>query len=229
MDHRGYVLKLDERVVTTPRPTRDRSVADPGLVRALGGSGAAVPVASSALVGLASRGGALSQQLARFHRHALSNVLVLYGTRAGRDRVARSFHSSSANPAGTYYRFDCAEEEDRLRSTMRAWIAADGCADEPAALLGDGRGTLFLDAVDVLSGECQRLLLIFSKRLTEAAVSGQAPPIGRLITGSPTNLESEVAAGRFAAQLYDALNKVRVDLRRAPTDSSRGGDSRCTT
>ena len=78
----------------------------------------------------------------RGHRwHPATNVLVLHGTAAGRDVVARQFHAALVHP-GRYLRFDCVQEEDRLRSAMRAWVAEDGCAPEPPVLFGDGRDTL---------------------------------------------------------------------------------------
>jgi len=100
-------------------------------------------------------------------------------------------------------------------------MTEDGRTSEPAAFLGDGRGTVFVDAVEALSHESQRLLLILLERLAEASALGENRPIGRLIAGSRTNLEQEVAAGRFLPQLYDAINKVRVDLRQS---SAQQGD-----
>ena len=76
--------------------------------------------------------------------------------------------------------------------------------------------TLFLDQVECLSLDSQRLLLVLAQRLGGAAITGgDAPCAGRLITGNPNGLAEAVASGRFLSELLDALDRVRVQLESA--------------
>ena len=155
------------------------------------------------------------RELARVLRGEYTNVLVIHGTSEERARFARQLHLT---PGQAFVQINCEQEGANLHSTLRAWIAEDGCAPEPAALLGSGCGTLFLDAVETLSLDCQRLLLVFLERLAEATASGHKRPIGRLVAGNQVSLERAVAEGRFIPQLCDALDKARVDLQESPSE-----------
>ncbi len=162
-------------------------------------------------------------RLASFYPRAAPNLLVLHGTRSERDEIAREFHSFRPSPAGGFLKFDCRSDDQSLQSAVRAWLSEDGLAPDPPALMGDGRGTLFLDAVEALSRESQRILCVFLKRLAEATATGRSRPIGRLIAGSRTDLDREVAAGRFMPQLYDALDKARVELHTSSRSQREAG------
>ena len=153
------------------------------------------------------------EQLIRQHRNSLVNVLVLHGTAAERDQIARVFHRESPVRGGPFIRVDCAREEESLRSALRAWMT--GMVREPGTnpLLGAGRGTLFLDAIDALSLSAQQDVLNFWTRCLEpdegASVHHWA---GRLIVGSGVDLSEAVAAGRFLRALEECVDKVRIDL-----------------
>ncbi|HET9326945.1 MAG TPA: sigma 54-interacting transcriptional regulator [Candidatus Eisenbacteria bacterium] len=141
-----------------------------------------------------------------------SNVLVLLGTSAKREGVARSIHSSRPRPKGAYHQFDCRREADVLRLALCQWANRDHRLGQSEAFLDDRACTLFVNSVDALSNEDQELLLRLVDRLAETSLIGAACPLGLLITGSATDLEAQVSAGRFLPQLYDSLDKVRVVL-----------------
>jgi len=145
-------------------------------------------------------------------RPTRSNVLVLLGTSAGREGVARSIHSARPRPRGAYHQFDCRREADVLRLALCRWANRDHRLRESEAFLEDRACTLFVNSVDALTNEDQELLLRLVDRLAETSLVGEACPLGLLITGSACDLESEVSAGRFLPQLYDSLDKVRVVL-----------------
>jgi len=162
-------------------------------------------------------------RLIRLHRHSLTNVLVVGGTVQRRDQVARAFHQESPLRAGPFVSVDCTSEEDRLRSALQEWTAAPTTASgsDVNPYRAAEQGTLYLDPVEHLSPDTQRLLLALARRLHgEPVGDDETPCAGRLVTGNPTGLAEAVSAGRFMAALYDALDKVRVELEAASPGAS---------
>lgn len=159
-------------------------------------------------------------RLIRLHRHSLTNVLVVGGTAQRRDQVARAFHQESPLRAGPFVSVDCTSEEDRLRSALQGWTSAPSTASDVNPYRAAEQGTLYLDPVEQLSPDTQRLLLALARRLHGEPVGGdETPCAGRLVTGNPMGLAEAVSAGRFMAALYDALDKVRVELEAASPDA----------
>jgi len=153
------------------------------------------------------------EQLIRQHRNSLVNVLVLHGTAAARDQIARVFHRESPVRGGPFIRVDCAREEESLRSAMRAWMTGMEREPGPNPLLGAGRGTLFLDAIDALSLNAQHDVLSFWTSCLEPEEGVSVHHwAGRLIVGSAVDLTDAVAAGRFLPELQECVDKVRIDL-----------------
>ena len=152
-------------------------------------------------------------QVDRRLRVTRSNVFVLHGTKLSREGVARSIHSARPRPKGDYHQFDCARQAEELRLAIRRWASRDRRLGDSEAFLGDRGCTLFLDSVGALSYENQELLLQLVNRVAETSLVGEACPLGRLVVGSPLDLQVEVGSGRFHPQLYDSLDKIRVDLR----------------
>jgi DNA-binding NtrC family response regulator len=150
-------------------------------------------------------------------------VLVMGGTAERREQVARSFHQESPLHVGAFVRVDCTRDEDRLRVALQEWTAAatPTAGSEMNPYCAAEQGTLYLDPVEQLSPDTQELLLALAHRLHGGPVGGDdAPCAGRLVTGNPTGLAEAVSAGRFMAALYDALDKVRVELETATPGAS---------
>jgi DNA-binding NtrC family response regulator len=151
-------------------------------------------------------------RLIRLHRHSLTNVLVTGGTAALRDQVARAFHRESPLRNGAFVPLDCSQDEDRLRASLLAWTAAEHESD-PNPLQAAEEGTLYLDLVERLSLDSQRLLLALARRLHGEPVGGtEGPCAGRLVVGNPRALAEAVAEGGLLPALLDAVDKVRVEL-----------------
>ncbi|MBI5711461.1 MAG: sigma 54-interacting transcriptional regulator [Candidatus Eisenbacteria bacterium] len=158
------------------------------------------------------RGGGVTppEQLIRMHRRSLVHVLVLHGTTAGRDQVARVFHRESPVRSGPFVKLDAARDADALHAALEACVARD---EEVGVVRESHRGTLYVDFVGRLPLETQRLLLEFSKRSTSDLPGARAAAWGgRIVAGSPNDLAPAVAQGRFIAELHDTLNKILVDL-----------------
>jgi sigma-54 dependent transcriptional regulator, acetoin dehydrogenase operon transcriptional activator AcoR len=152
-------------------------------------------------------------QLIRLHRHSLVNVLVVHGTPAEREQIARVFHRESPVRNGPFVRADCTRDEGLLQAALRAWVAGESREPGANTLLGAGRGTLFLDSVLTLPLQTQHLLLEFATRCVGSEERlGPVAWAGRLVVGSPEDPGDAVAAGTFLVELYDCVNKVRIDL-----------------
>jgi transcriptional regulator of acetoin/glycerol metabolism len=148
-----------------------------------------------------------------------TNALILHGTKAGRDRIARELHAAGPAPSAALVRFDCRRAEPDLCDVLTYWLLEDGMDNEPPLLSITNGGTLFLDHVECLGLDCQQLLHLFAERLAEATAAGQRRPVGRLIAGAAADLGEQVRAGGFLAALNDALDKARIDLRPANSSS----------
>src|SRR5262249_28578379 len=75
----------------------------------------------------------------------------------------------------------------------------DSLPGDDGARRGCGSGTLFLDGVDELNADCQRVLL----SLLQGQESDRGdPPSVRLISTTTRNLQRDLASGRFRRELY---------------------------
>lgn len=148
-------------------------------------------------------------RLLHLHRHSLIHVLVVGGSIERRVAVAHAFHEGSPLHAGPFLHVDCALQHELVRSALEFWIAGGHGDPGGNPLRASERGTLFLDQVDRLPLETQRLLLAFAEQTTRDLQGGWA---GRLIAGSERDLSEAVHSGQFVAALYDCLDKVRIEL-----------------
>jgi two-component system C4-dicarboxylate transport response regulator DctD len=156
-------------------------------------------------------------ELLRLHRHSLINLLVLRGAAAERAHVANAFHRESPLRLGPFVTIRCDRDEPRLRAALEGSLS--GVERDPTGnpLRASEGGTLFLDAVEGLPLDTQRLLLGFLSRQSAASTAGEAPAwAGRLAVGAATDLAREVESGRFLPALYDCIDKIRVELGPAP-------------
>lgn len=162
-----------------------------------------------------SRGGATAppSRFRKLRGLGLANLLVTGGSRAERERVAREFHSASRLRRGPFVAASAAAAS--WAETLLRTISG-GPARESADLLHQAEGgTLFIDDVDGLSPDLQRLMLEFLWRgRSESADDGRWA--GRIVAGCGKDLNSLIATGRFLAPLHDTLDKLRVDLAPQP-------------
>src|SRR5262245_44156574 len=158
-------------------------------------------------------------QLVRLHRHSLTNVVVVGGSAARRNEVARSFHRESPLRSAAFVAVDAASASEQLREALTAWAGSAAYAEH--SLAGAEHGTLFIDHVDRLSTENQDLLLALGRRLLgEPARGREVACPGRVVVGNARPLSRAVAEGKFLPALYNALDKVRVELEVAANGES---------
>jgi DNA-binding NtrC family response regulator len=163
---------------------------------------------------------AMREVFAVLERVAASDATVLVEgeTGTGKELVARAVHDASPRRRGPFVAVDCgALPEGLLESELFGHVrgAFTGAATARNGMLvrADG-GTLFLDELGRVSANLQaRLLRVLEERVvrplggdTERAVDV------RVIAASRDDLDAEVAAGRFRADLLYRLAVVRVAL-----------------
>ena len=138
--------------------------------------------------------------------------MVLGGTSAARTAIARAFHRASPLSRGPFLSLDCARDEPVLWRALQQWLMPAGAHAEADPLGAIRGGMLFLDHVESLAPRSQRLLLMLSRRLQdEPGMATAWPAPARLAAGSAEDLSG--TAGRwFSRDLFDCLDKIRVEL-----------------
>jgi DNA-binding NtrC family response regulator len=147
-----------------------------------------------------------------------ATLLVEGETGTGKELVARAVHDASARRRGAFVAVDCgALPEALLESELFGHVrgAFTGAAHARAGMLvrADG-GTLFLDELGRITPTLQaRLLRVLEERVVRPLGGDSERTIDvRVIAASRDDLDAEVAAGRFRADLLYRLAVVRVAL-----------------
>jgi transcriptional regulator with GAF, ATPase, and Fis domain len=147
-----------------------------------------------------------------------TTVLVLGETGTGKELIARALHMASPRKEKLMVKVNCAALPANL-------IESELFGHERGAFTGafDRRigkfelanhSTLFLDEVGELPLEAQsKLLRVIQERELERLGGKQTIKVDvRLIAATNRNLEEEVKAGRFRADLYFRLNVFPINL-----------------
>jgi two-component system response regulator AtoC len=170
--------------------------------------------------GIVGRGAAIQQVLgvaAKVARHP-STVLVTGESGTGKELIARYIHESSPRAEAAMVAVNCgAIPENLLESELfgHAKGAFTGATVEKKGLFEDADGgTLFLDEIGELSPPLQVKLLraLQEGEIRRVGDNSDRPVDVRLIAATARDLEAEVAAGRFRADLYYRINVVRLHL-----------------
>jgi DNA-binding NtrC family response regulator len=128
-------------------------------------------------------------------------VLVLGGSRRARELAARSLHERSPRSGDAFLAIDCSELDGE--TLERRLFGGPLGAPPSAGILNEmGRGTLFVGTVDAIPSILQPRFLSF--------LDGDRRV--RVIAGTSVDLQTEIDAKRFRADLGERLLLVQLLL-----------------
>lgn len=189
----------------------------------------AVPELGAELEGVIGKSAAMRRLLAMLRKVATSTspVVLLGETGTGKEVLARATHRLSARSDKPFVVFDCAAvsanliESELFGHVKGAFTGAS--EDRRGAFLEAQHGTLFLDELGELPLELQpKLLRVLEDSTVKPVGSERTQKVDvRIVAATHRDLEAEVAAGRFRADLFFRLYVVPLTvppLRDRPED-----------
>jgi len=156
-----------------------------------------------------------------------TSVLITGESGTGKEMVARAIHKATCAPSAPYLAINCGAipaelfESELFGHESGSFTGAVGRRIGKVELAQDG--TLFLDELGTLPLQLQvKLLRVLQERtLTRVGGSKQIPISFRLVSATNSDLEKEVAAGRFREDLYYRINVIHLHV---PPLRERQGD-----
>jgi DNA-binding NtrC family response regulator len=147
-----------------------------------------------------------------------STVLILGESGTGKEMVARQIHRLGRRASQPYVRVNCAAvplemwESEFFGHRRGAFTGASGDRDGRFRLAH--RGTLFMDEVGAMPAPGQAKILRVLQDGEFDRLGDEAPTRVdvRVIAATNSDLEADVAAGRFRTDLFYRLNVIRIDL-----------------
>ena len=157
----------------------------------------------------------LRQQIVRAAPQSLT-VLVEGESGSGKELVALAIHRNSRRAAGPLVVVSCASiTPGTLDAELFGYAkgALSGLEiDQPGLFQQADEGTLFFDEIANLSLECQAKLLrvIEGKSFRPVGAKQDVKCDVRIVAATHRDLEAEVKAGRFRADLFFRLNVIHI-------------------
>ena len=148
------------------------------------------------------------------------SIILLEGeTGTGKELLAHSIHNSSQFQGGPFVAINCSAipsellESELFGYEKGAYTGAKKDGGTGKFELAD-QGTLFLDEIQALGTTAQMKLLRVVEERQVTRIGGKYPIAltVRIIAASSSDLEAEVAAGRFLQALFYRLNIVRLRI-----------------
>jgi DNA-binding NtrC family response regulator len=156
-----------------------------------------------------------------------ASILIHGETGTGKELVARAVHQNSRFRGGPFVALNCAAVPPGLLESELFGHARGAFTDAKSAKVGllvqANGGTVFLDEVGDLPLAMQPKLLraLQERTVRPLGESKEVPFEGRIVAASNQDLDSEVSAKRFRADLYYRLDVVRLNV---PPLRERGND-----
>jgi len=147
-----------------------------------------------------------------------STVLLLGESGTGKEMVARQIHRLGRRAASAYVRVNCAAvplemwESEFFGHRRGAFTGAS--ADRDGRFRLAHKGTLFMDEIGSMpaAGQAKILRVLQDGEFDRLGDEQPTRVDVRVIAATNSDLEAEVAAGRFRADLFYRLNVIRIDL-----------------
>ena len=168
------------------------------------------------------RSAAMSVVHKRVEKICHTNVPVLFCGDAGtgKEMVARWMHCRSPFKEGQFVKVNCAAipgsllESELFGYEKGAFTGAH--ASKPGRVELADKGTLFLDEIADLDMGLQSKLLQFVQDGTFSRIGGESEKFveARIMCSTNRDLEREIAAGRFRADLYYRISVFQIRLPR---------------
>jgi len=179
------------------------------------------PLESAGTEGLVSSSNAMREILRRVTDLARTNTSVLLEGEegSGRGTLARAMHLAGPRREEPFIRVSCVEvlAGDRAASGAggRGARPVKGAMTLEEVFSSAGRGTIFLEAVEMLKGEAQRELLsrleVQEQVLIQGAGARSEQP--RILASTSHDLDLKVQRGQFDGTLY---RRLKADSIRVP-------------
>ncbi|NLF32356.1 MAG: sigma-54-dependent Fis family transcriptional regulator [Planctomycetes bacterium] len=156
-----------------------------------------------------------------------STVLMTGESGTGKSLVARAIHAHSSRAAGPFVEVACGSLPETLLESELFGYAAGAFTGAVGAKEGKfaaaDTGTIFLDEIATASPALQvKLLRVLQERQFEPVGSNQTRSVDvRVVLATNSDLQAEVAAGRFRQDLYYRVNVINIELpplRERPAD-----------
>lgn len=147
-----------------------------------------------------------------------STVLICGESGVGKELVALTLHRQGSRQEGPFVAVNCAAiapsllESELFGHCKGAFTGAD--RNHPGLFQQADEGTLFLDEVGEMSLELQaKLLRALEQRMVRPIGARAEVPVDvRVIAATHRDLQREVAAGRFRADLFYRLNVIPIQV-----------------
>jgi DNA-binding NtrC family response regulator len=147
-----------------------------------------------------------------------SNVLITGESGTGKELVAHALHAAGPGPESPFLAINCAAIpadllENQLFGHVRgAFTGAD--RDHAGLFVAAGNGTVFLDEIGELPLATQAKLLraIENKEVLPVGATRPVAVSARVVAATNKDLQAEVAANQFRADLFYRLNVVSIPI-----------------